>query len=101
MLTHDQKEAILRSAGIEVPAWTQDLSKASPGQQEAQGDQPSAHGVKPTGRTLAAKTHALAIDALFDQYVAQRAARGVREADDAMKKESRNHRTPRRRAVIR
>jgi hypothetical protein len=80
MLTQDQKEAVLRAAGIKVPAW----SRASSRQQEqAQDESRTTQPAQADGRADAAKAHALAINALFDQYVAQRAARSLREAEVA------------------
>jgi hypothetical protein len=72
MLTQDQKEAILRSAGIDVPAWANGSSlPGSDGQHKAHG------------WARAAQVRAHAINDLFEAYVAQRAARSLREAEEA------------------
>ncbi|WP_200936030.1 hypothetical protein [Variovorax sp. Root411] len=83
MLTADQKEAILRGAGVATPAFP------SPGVLWRQQRQ---HDAAPGSRTnpqagmdtdLAAKQWAHAINTLFIAYSAARAARSLRKAEEA------------------
>ena len=81
MLTTDQKVAILEGAGIAVPAaWT--------GEQNGQLKQADAEclfeqSVQAGSRPLADAQRSLAIDALFDEYTAHRAAKSLRDDDAA------------------
>ncbi|MBD9665554.1 hypothetical protein J2W37_002406 [Variovorax paradoxus] len=83
MLTIDQKEAILRWAGVSTPAFP------SPGVLWRQQRQ---HDAAPSSRTnphavldpgTAAKQWAHAINTLFVAYSAARAARSLRKAEEA------------------
>lgn len=85
MLTTDQKEVILRRAGVAIPAFPVRNLPSQPQQQ--QGD-PS-----PLGRMrlqagaeprTAVDQWSRTIDALFAEYSADRAARSLREADEAL-----------------
>ena len=81
MLTTYQKEAILRRAGIAVPA-------AGTGGQNGQLMQADAEcffeqGVQAGSRPLADAQRSLTIDALFDKYTAHRAAKSLRDDDAA------------------
>ena len=68
MLTTDQKETILRRAGIAVPVFPS--SRATDQQQQADGEQ------------NAAQRWARTIDTLFVEYSAARAARSLRDAEE-------------------
>jgi len=70
MLTTDQKETILRRAGVAVPAFPS--PRASDQQQQQQADGPK----------NAAEQWARTIDTLFVEYSAARAARSLREAEE-------------------
>jgi hypothetical protein len=83
MLTTDQKEVILRGAGVATPAFP------SPG---VLWRQQRPHDAAPDCRTnaqagmnpgMAAKQWADAINTLFVAYSAARAARGLRKAEEA------------------
>jgi len=69
MLTTDQKETILRRAGVAVPAFP---SPRASDQQQHQADDPQ----------NAAEHRARTIDTLFVEYSAARAARSLREAEE-------------------
>lgn len=86
MLTQDQKEAILRAAGVDIPAWPGVSSCAQ--QMQAPDESCPARAPQADGHVVSAKMHALAINALFEQYVVQRAAKSLREADEALRLES-------------
>ncbi|SCK09276.1 hypothetical protein VAR608DRAFT_0327 [Variovorax sp. HW608] len=88
MLTQDQKEAILRAAGITVPEWEHDASRFPSDRRERPGESPSTGPVNAEARALAAKTHALAINELFERYVARRPETSLREADEVMRRRS-------------
>jgi len=83
MLTTDQKEAILRGAGVATPAFP------SPGvlwRQQRQHDAAPGSGTNPQAGmdpVTAAKQWADAINTLFVAYSAARAARGLRKAEEA------------------
>jgi hypothetical protein len=80
MLTTDQKEAILRRAGIAVPEFP-------PGDLQAQARAPDAHdGTLSCAKRTAAQAReqwAATIAALWVEFVARRAAKSLREAEDA------------------
>ena len=80
MLTTDQKEAILRRAGIAVPEFP-------PGAREAKAREPDAHDktlscAKRTA-TQARERWAATIAALWVEFVARRAAKSLRDAEEA------------------
>jgi len=82
MLTTDQKEAILRRAGIAVPEFPpRDL------QAQAQGRQVDAHDeAQSSAKRTAAQAReqwAATVGALWVEYVARRAAKSLRDAEDA------------------
>ena len=80
MLTTDQKEAILRKAGVAVPDFP-------PGDLEAQARGPDAHDktMSPARQTAAQAREqwAAIIGTLYVEYVARRAAKSLRDAEDA------------------
>ena len=73
MLTTDQKEAILRRAGVTVPAFPSPRARDQQQQQQQQ---------QADGPEDAAKQWARTIDTLFAEYSAARAARSLREAEE-------------------
>ena len=81
MLTTDQKETILRRAGIAIPG------TAAPGRaaqlQQADGEWLVKGNLQADGRTSAAAQRTRAIDALFADYAARRAAKSLDDADTA------------------
>jgi len=81
MLTTDQKEAILRRAGVAVPALPS--HRSSDQQQQADAEPILKGDVQADGRHNAAERWARTIDALFVEYSAARAARSLREAEAA------------------
>lgn len=82
MLTTDQKETILRRAGVAVPAFP---SRRPSDQQQHQSDaEPILKGnMQADGRQKPAEQWARTIDALFVEYSAARAARSLRDAEEA------------------
>lgn len=83
MLTTDQKETILRRAGVAVPAFP--ASRPSDPQHQARAE-PSLNSnmqVEGEGRRTAAEQWARTIDTLFVEYSAARAARSLRDAEEA------------------
>ena len=72
MLTTDQKETILRRAGVAVPAFPSPRASDQQQQQQQQADGPK----------NAAEQWARTIDTLFVEYSAARAARSLREAEE-------------------
>ena len=87
MLTQDQKEAILRAAGVEIPQ----RGSGSQAQQQTQDDQNTGSEAQADGRAQTAKTYALAIEALFDRYVEQRALHSLREGGGSLPQGPRSH----------
>jgi len=85
MLTTDQKEVILRRAGVAIPAFPVCSLPSQPQQQQGDPSPPSRvrlqAGAEP--RT-AVDQWSRTIDALFAEYSAARAARSLREADEAL-----------------
>ena len=81
MLTTDQKETILRRAGIAIP-WIPAPGVAAQLQQ-ADGRLLVKGNLQADGRASAAEQRARAIDALFADYSARRAARSLADADAA------------------
>src|SRR4030095_14738789 len=81
MLTTEQKETILRRAGIAVPDYPAPSSQA---QQMMQGVVPARGPIRADAAHEAAATQwARTIDALYVEYAAARAARSLREAEEA------------------
>lgn len=72
MLTIDQKEAILRRAGIQVPSFPGSPPTADPRDHEAD-----------TEHKAALQRWREAIDVLYVQYAAARAAKSLRDAEQA------------------
>ncbi|MGO4392749.1 hypothetical protein AB4Z46_15480 [Variovorax sp. M-6] len=83
MLTTDQKEAILRRAGIAVP----DFPPGHANTQKRNSDQPNTsmspeqRGAQ-AARRVAIEQWAATIDALYVEYVAARAAKSLRDAEE-------------------
>lgn len=80
MLTTEQKEKILRSAGVTVPDYPRQDADTLAGQQQQQGTANPLHG------RFAAAAEAQwrdAIDTLFVTFAAGRAARSLRESGQA------------------
>ena len=81
MLTTDQKETILRRAGVAVPA---SPARHSSDQQHQSDAEPSLkENMQVDGRRIAAEQWARTIDTLFVEYSAARAARSLRDAEEA------------------
>ncbi|CAN7775334.1 hypothetical protein LJR084_007850 [Variovorax sp. LjRoot84] len=81
MLTTDQKETILRRAGVAVPAFP---SRRPSDQQQQSDAEPILKGrMLADGRQKAVEHWARTIDALFVEYSAARAARSLRDAEEA------------------
>ena len=81
MLTTDQKETILRRAGVAVPAFPSPRSSDQP--QQADAEPILKHNMQAHGQQNAAERWARTIDALFVEYSAARAARSLRDAEEA------------------
>jgi hypothetical protein len=81
MLTIDQKETILRKAGVAVP----DLPSSTKAREPDARDDPAASGkrAQSESRRAAIEQWAASIEALYVEYVARRAAKGLRDAEDA------------------
>jgi hypothetical protein len=80
MLTTDQKETILRRAGVAVPAFP----FHRPSDRQQSDAEPILKGnMQADGRQKAAEQWARTIDALFVEYSATRAARSLRDAEEA------------------
>ena len=84
MLTTDQKEAILRSAGVPVPDRPTGAAKASARKLDANGTGPAKHGNRaPVTPRQADGERARTIETLYVEYVARRAAKSLRDAEEA------------------
>lgn len=81
MLTTDQKETILRRAGVAVPA--SPASRPSDPQHQAGAEPSLKRNMQAEGRRTAAEQWARTIDTLFVEYSAARAARSLRDAEEA------------------
>lgn len=81
MLTTDQKETILRRAGVAVPV--RPCHRASGQQQQADAEPILANNLHEGGQQTAAGRWARSIDALFVEYSAARAAKSLRDAEEA------------------
>ena len=80
MLTTDQKEAVLRKAGVAVPAFP----SRSPTDQPQQADAAPIvkENVQADGRQDPAQQWARTIDALFVEYSVAHAARSLHDAEE-------------------
>ena len=81
MLTTDQKETILRRAGVAVPA--RPSGRSCDQQQQADAGSILGDKMQAGGQQDAAGRWARTIDALFVEYSAARAARSLRDAEEA------------------
>lgn len=81
MLTIEQKETILRRAGVAVPAFSS--RRASNQQQQADAKPILKEDMQADGQQNTAERRARTIDALFVEYSAARAARSLRNAEEA------------------
>ena len=72
MLTIDQKEVILRKAGISVPSFPERQAAADPHDPETDAE-----------HQLAIQRWREAIEVLYVQYAAARAAKSLRDAEQA------------------
>ena len=81
MLTTDQKETILRRAGIAIPPGATPGSGAQ--MQQADGEWLVKGNLQADGRASASVQRTRAIDALFADYAARRAAKSLDDADTA------------------
>jgi hypothetical protein len=80
MLTPEQKETILRKAGVAVPAIpSRNLASQ---QQQADGERIPKQNAQLDGRHDPFEQWARAIDALFAEYTAARAAKSLRDAEE-------------------
>ena len=84
MLTIDQKETILRKAGVAVPEFPAGHPGAKARGPDARDD-PAVSGkrAQSESRRAAIEQWAASIEALYVEYVARRAAKGLRDAEDA------------------
>lgn len=83
MLTTDQKELILRRAGIPLPL--RQFHDSATRQQQADAEPLWRERAQADGRTDASGQRSRAIDALFADYSARRAAKSLQD-DDALRK---------------
>lgn len=81
MLTTDQKATILRRAGVAVPAFP--ARRPSDQQHQAGAESTLKSNLQAEGRRMAAEQWARTIDTLFVEYSAARAARSLRDAEEA------------------
>ncbi|MDR6860959.1 hypothetical protein [Variovorax guangxiensis] len=81
MLTTDQKETILRRAGVAVPAFP--ASRPSDQQHQSDAEPILQRNMQLDARRIAAEQWAKTIDTLFVEYSAARAARSLRDAEEA------------------
>jgi len=81
MLTTDQKETILRRAGVAVPA--RPSGRSCDQQQQADAGSILGDKMQAGGQQDVAGRRARTIDALFVEYSAARAARSLRDAEEA------------------
>ena len=87
MLTTDQKETILRRAGVAVPAFPS--RRPSDQQQQADAEPILKGNMQADGRQNTAEHWARTIDALFVEYSAARAASSLRDAEEARQLDAR------------
>lgn len=80
MLTTDQKEAILRKAGMAVPEFPTSRSEAKDHDRNEQAHDTPRSSVE---RRQAIEEWAAAVQALYVEYVARRAAKSLRDAEEA------------------
>lgn len=84
MLTIDQKEAILRKSGVAVPEFPSGHPRLQARDSDAIGNlAPSGKRSASELRRAAIEQWAATIDALYVEYVARRAAKSLRDAEDA------------------
>ncbi|RZL86611.1 MAG: hypothetical protein EOP82_29325 [Variovorax sp.] len=84
MLTTDQKEAILRRAGVSVPDQPAGAADASARELEASDVATENDGTRaPTSHQEATALWAQTIETLYVEYGARRAAKSLRDAEDA------------------
>jgi hypothetical protein len=81
MHTTDQKATILRRAGVAVPAFP--ARRPSDQQHQAGAESTLKSNLQAEGRRMAAEQWARTIDTLFVEYSAARAARSLRDAEEA------------------
>ena len=82
MLTTDQKATILRRAGVAVPAFPA-RSPSDQQQHKASAERRLESNLQADGRWRATEQWAQTIDTLFVEYSAARAARSLRDAEEA------------------
>lgn len=83
MLTTDQKEAILKRAGLALP--TAAVSSLAGQLQQADDKRLPKQRSQADSRPFSEKQSIEAINALFDEYTAHRAAKSLRDADAAQR----------------
>ncbi|MDM0052971.1 hypothetical protein [Variovorax sp. J22R115] len=84
MLTTDQKEAILRRAGVAVPDFPSGPPRSKAQEPDARGNAAWSGKRSVSGsRRAAIGQWAATIDALYVEYVARRAAKSLRDAEEA------------------
>jgi hypothetical protein len=81
MLTPEQKETILRKAGVAVPAFPS-RNVAGQQQQQADGERILKQDAQVDGRHDPFEQWVRTIDALFVEYTAARAAKSLRDAEE-------------------
>jgi hypothetical protein len=84
MLTIDQKETILRKSGVAVPEFPSGHPRSKARDPDASDSlAPSGKRSASESRRAAIEQWAATIDALYVEYVARRAAKSLRDAEDA------------------
>jgi hypothetical protein len=83
MLTTDQKETILRRAGVAVPAFPTRPLPVKGRDQPDGAKAPTNHLAEDAGMRAAAAEWVKAINALYVEYSAARAAQSLRDAEEA------------------
>ncbi|MDM0078475.1 hypothetical protein QTH90_28990 [Variovorax sp. J2P1-59] len=84
MLTIDQKERILRQAGVAVPDFPPGHARtAARNPDVGEKAMSSKARMPPEARQEAVAQWAASIEALYVEYVAKRAAKSLRDAEDA------------------
>ncbi len=84
MLTTDQREAILRKAGVAVPDFPAENPRIGPAHPGARGNAvlPGKRAMSQSRREALERWTA-SIEALYVEYVARRAAKSLRDAEEA------------------
>lgn len=85
MLTTDQKETILRKAGVTVPAFPTHPLRAKEHDQLEGARDPTKDLAEGAAKRAAAAEWAKAIDTLYVEYSAARAAKSLRDAEEAQR----------------